>query len=140
MDDVLLNKLATIARCLKRIRDVYAEAGSNFTHDYTRQDSVILNLQRACEASIDIANYLNKKGQLGIPQSSRDSFELLSSAGIISVSVATSLKKMIGLRNIAVHEYRELNMDIVEVVINNHLVDFELFASEIKKNFSYSKD
>ncbi|WP_269800795.1 hypothetical protein [Colwellia sp. 12G3] len=50
MDDVLLNKLSTITRCLKRIREVYAEAGVNFVNDYTRQDSVILNLQRACEA------------------------------------------------------------------------------------------
>jgi uncharacterized protein YutE (UPF0331/DUF86 family) len=133
MDDVLLNKLSIIARCLKRIREVYAEAGNNFIHDYTRQDSVILNLQRACEASIDIANYLNKKKGLGIPQSSRDSFQLLSSSGLISSFVAINLKKMIGLRNIAVHDYKELNMDIVEAVINNHLVDFELFVSEIKK-------
>lgn len=133
MDDVLLNKLSTIARCLKRIREVYAEAGDNFSNDYTRQDSVILNLQRACEASIDIANYLSKKKQLGIPQSSRDSFQLLSASGIISPSVATNLKKMIGLRNIAVHDYKELNIDIVVAVVNNHLVDFELFSDEIKK-------
>lgn len=90
-------------------------------------------MQRACEASIDIANYLNKIKQLGIPQSSRDSFQLLTSAGLISPLVATNLKKMIGLRNIAVHDYKELNMDIVEAVINNHLVDFELYISEIKK-------
>jgi len=133
MDDVLLNKLSTIARCLKRIREVYSEAGDNFVNDYTRQDSVILNLQRGCEASIDIANYLSKKKQLGIPQSSRDSFQLLSSSGIISSAVATNLKKMIGLRNIAVHDYKELNIDIVEAVVNNHLVDFELFSDEIKK-------
>jgi len=133
MDDVLVNKLSTITRCLKRIREVYAEAGDNFTHDYTRQDSVILNLQRACEASIDIANYLNKKKQLGIPQSSRDSFQLLSFSGTISPSVATNLKKMIGLRNIAVHDYQELNIDIVVAVVNKHLVDFELFSDEIKK-------
>lgn len=133
MDDVLLNKLSTIARCLKRIREVYAEAGDDFVNDYTRQDSVILNLQRACEASIDIANYLNKTKQLGIPQSSRDSFQLLSSAGYITASVATNLKKMIGLRNIAVHDYKELNIDIVVAVVTKHLVDFELFSDEIKK-------
>lgn len=133
MDDVLLNKLSTISRCLKRIREVYADAGDNFVNDFTRQDSVILNLQRACEASIDIANYLNKKHQLGIPQSSRDSFQLLHSASYITAAVATNLKKMIGLRNIAVHDYKELNIDIVIAVVNNHLVDFELFSEEIKK-------
>ena len=95
MDDVLINKLSVITRCLKRIREVYADAGSNFSDDYTRQDSVILNLQRACEAAIDIANYLNKKNQLGIPQSSRDSFQLLNKSGFLSASTATNLKKMI---------------------------------------------
>lgn len=133
MDDVLVNKLSTISRCLKRIREVYAEAASNFSTDYTRQDSVILNLQRTCEAAIDIANYLNKKNQLGIPQSSRDSFDLLQKSGFLSLSVATNLKKMIGLRNIAVHDYQELNIDIVKTVINSHLVDFEHFSDEIKK-------
>jgi hypothetical protein len=53
MDDVLVNKLSIITRCLKRIREVYSEVGDNFINDYTRQDSVILNLQRACEASIN---------------------------------------------------------------------------------------
>jgi uncharacterized protein YutE (UPF0331/DUF86 family) len=133
MDDVLVNKLSIIARCLKRIREVFNEAGDNFMNDYTRQDSVILNLQRACEASIDIANYLIKKRQIGIPQSSPDSFQLLHSAGYISSSVAINLKKMIGLRNIAVHDYKELNLAIVVAVVNNHLVDFELFSKEIKK-------
>ncbi|WP_269800796.1 type VII toxin-antitoxin system HepT family RNase toxin [Colwellia sp. 12G3] len=59
---------------------------------------------------------MNKKNQLGLPQSSIDSFQLLCSAGFITVSVATNLKKMIGLRNIAVHDYKELNIDIVEAV------------------------
>jgi uncharacterized protein YutE (UPF0331/DUF86 family) len=133
MDDVVVNKLSIITRCLKRIREVYSEAGDNFINDDTRQDSVILNLQRACEASIAIANYLTKKHQIGIPQSSRDSFQLLHSAGYISSGVETNLKKMIGLRNIAVHDYKELNLAIVVAVVNNHLVDFELFSEEIKK-------
>ena len=77
MNDVIINKIATIERCLERINVVYAEVGDNLSTDFTRQDSIVLNLQRACEASIDLANYINKQKKLGIPQSSRDSFELL---------------------------------------------------------------
>jgi uncharacterized protein YutE (UPF0331/DUF86 family) len=58
MDDVVINKFATIERCLSRIKEVYQQAGDDFLSDYTRQDSIILNLQRACEASIDLANYI----------------------------------------------------------------------------------
>ena len=93
MNDSILNKLATIDRCLKRIRDVYTLAKDNFETDYTSQNSIILNLQRACEASIDTANILNKQLQTGIPQSSRDSFELLKKAGFISAPLALNLQK-----------------------------------------------
>lgn len=48
MDDVLINKLSTINHCITRINEEYNKAGINFITDYTRQDSVILNLQRAC--------------------------------------------------------------------------------------------
>jgi len=126
LNDIIVNKIATITRCIKRIQQVYGD-GSTFKQDFTQQDSVILNLQRCCEASIDIANHINRQQQLGIPQSSRDSFTLLAQNNIINQSLADNLKKMVGLRNIAVHDYQELNLDIVVHVIQNHLQDFEQF-------------
>jgi uncharacterized protein YutE (UPF0331/DUF86 family) len=42
------------------------------------------------------------------------------------------LKKMVGLRNIAVHDYQALNIDIIIAVVKHHLQDFELFCSEVK--------
>lgn len=134
MNDSILNKLATIDRCLKRIRDVYALAKEQFDTDYTSQDSIILNLQRACEASIDAANILNKQHQTGILQSSRDSFELLKKAGFISAPLALSLQKMIGLRNIDVHDYQTLNLEIVKHVVEHRLNDFEEFIVSVKES------
>jgi uncharacterized protein YutE (UPF0331/DUF86 family) len=133
MDDVVVNKLATIERCLKRIKQVYAEVEGTFQQDFTRQDSIILNLQRACEASIDLANYVNKTRKLGVPQSSRDSFNLLVKSELLPAELADNLMKMVGLRNIAVHDYQELNLDIVVHVIEHHLTDFVSFSDAIKK-------
>jgi uncharacterized protein YutE (UPF0331/DUF86 family) len=132
MNDVVINKIATIERCLQRINIVYAEVADNLSTDFTRQDSIVLNLQRACEASIDLANYVNKQKKLGIPQSSRDAFELLFKAELLPEEVAVNLKKMVGLRNIAVHDYQELNIDIVRFIIENHLSDFNYFIKAIK--------
>jgi len=132
MNDVIINKIASIERCLLRINVVYAEVGDNLSTDFTRQDSIILNLQRACEASIDLDNYINKQKKTGIPQSSRDAFELLVKAGFLSEEVAVNLKKMVGLRNIAVHDYQELNIDIVKFIVEHHLVDFQYFIKAIK--------
>jgi hypothetical protein len=53
MDDVILNKLATLKRCLDRINQEFTDE-QELKQNFTKQDSVILNIQRACEASIDI--------------------------------------------------------------------------------------
>lgn len=130
MSQVIINKLATIKRCLERIRLVYTSE-EDFRADFTKQDSIILNLQRACEACIDIANVFIRQQLLGIPQSARQSFELIANAGFIEKDTAEALMKMVGLRNIAVHDYQKLNMDILIAVINKHLIDFETFSAEI---------
>ncbi|GAB3486754.1 type VII toxin-antitoxin system HepT family RNase toxin [Marinomonas epiphytica] len=133
MNDAIINKFATIERCIKRIKEVYEQSKDHFDSDYTSQDSVILNLQRACEASIDVANIINKQHRTGIPQSGRDSFELLKKAGFISPLLAENLQKMVGLRNIAVHDYQTLNLEIVKHVIEHRLGEFEEFVTTIKK-------
>jgi len=131
VNDVLLNKISTIIRCIKRINEEFTGDDLEFLSNFTKQDSVVLNLQRACEASLDIANFLIKKNSLGIPQSARDSFDLLAKANIISEELALKLKKMIGLRNIAVHDYQKLNMDIVISVVRHHLSDFDEFCAQV---------
>ncbi|WP_409306260.1 type VII toxin-antitoxin system HepT family RNase toxin [Pectobacterium sp. B1J-3] len=132
MNDVLLNKSSTIHRCLRRIHEEF-NTEDEFRQNFTKQDSVLLNIQRACEAAIDIANYLIRAQQLGIPQSSRDSFALLSTYQIIPITLADNLQKMVGLRNIAVHDYQALNLDIVIHVIRHRLSDFEQFTKEIAR-------
>jgi len=129
-DDILLNKAAAIERCVKRIRDEYKK---DFITNYTIQDSVILNLQRACETSIDAALHLIQIRGLGLPQSSREAFVLLEEANIISKALGKKLQSMVGLRNIAIHEYTRLDMDIVITVIEKHLIDFLDFAKILVK-------
>jgi uncharacterized protein YutE (UPF0331/DUF86 family) len=70
---------------------------------------------------------------LGIPQNSRDAFEVLHSNDIISISMMNKLKAMVGFRNIAVHDYRAININIVKQIIEQHLDDFREFTYEINK-------
>ncbi|WP_198970754.1 hypothetical protein [Xylophilus sp. ASV27] len=53
-DEVLLNKAATIERCVARARQEYADDPAGFSLDFTRQDAAILNIQRACEAALEL--------------------------------------------------------------------------------------
>lgn len=129
--DVILNKIATIEKCLLRIKEEYYADSEYFSTDYTRQDSVILNLERASQASIDIATHIIKIKKLGLPNSSRELFSLLLERKIISQKVAKQMQAMVGFRNIAVHDYQSLNLDIVVSIIREHLDDFEQFMQEI---------
>lgn len=126
-NDVVLNKIAIIQRCLGRIAEEFGDE-REFRSNFTKQDSVILNLQRACEAAIDMANYKVREHKLGVPQSARDSFDMLHNNGLLDESLASSMKSMVGLRNIAVHNYQQLNMDILVNVLRNHLQDFNRYC------------
>lgn len=133
VDDVLLNKSAIIERCVHRAREEYQAAGANFATDYTRQDAAILNLQRACEAALDIANHLTRLHKLGIPQSARSAFQLLEQGGLIPGSLADAMKNMVGFRNIAVHDYQSLLLPITERIITQHLDEFLAFTAHLLK-------
>lgn len=123
-DDVLLNKAATIERCVARAQEEYLCDPDSFADNYTRQDAAILNIQRACEAALDMGHYLIRREKLGIPQSARDVFNLLTQGGWLDKELAESLKRMVGFRNIAVHEYQTLQLPITVNIITKHLDDF----------------
>lgn len=104
IDDMIINKIQVIERCLKRVNEVYENNPENLL-DYTKQDSIVLDIQRACEATIDIAMHICAKFKLGVPQNSREAFELLVENDVLSRELGNKMKAMVGFRNIIVHDY-----------------------------------
>ncbi len=129
VDDVVLSKAATIERCVERVREEYAGEQARLFDDITRQDAIVLNLQRACQAAIDLAMHLVKTRRLGVPQESRDAFQLLIGAGLLEKRLGERLKRMVSSHNVAVYDYQALNLDIVQNIITEHLDDFLAFAA-----------
>ena len=123
-DDVLINKAATIERCVARAREEYFSDPATFATNFTRQDAAILNIQRACEAALDMGQHLIRRDRLGVPQSARDVFALLAQAGRIEKPLAEGLQRMVGFRNIAVHDYQTLQLPITVAIIEKHLDEF----------------
>jgi len=132
-DDVLINKTESIKRCIRRIHEEYEGLESNL-RNYTKQDSIILNLQRACEASIDLAMHIVSEHNLGLPQSSREAFDLLQDHRFIPEEISQRMKAMVGFRNIAVHDYQVIRLDILKNIIEHHLDDFIQYTEELKKH------
>ncbi|MGD6843083.1 type VII toxin-antitoxin system HepT family RNase toxin [Bacillus infantis] len=129
-NDIVLNKISMIERCLQRVNEEYEGKPANL-QNFTKQDSIVLNLQRACEASIDLAMHIVAEEKLGLPQNSRDAFSLIEESGIINAPLSVKMKAMIGFRNIAVHDYQEINLVILQKILENHLDDFLEYTSAI---------
>jgi len=133
MDDVLLNKAAAIQRAVRRVREEHAGDDRNLLSNQTKQDAIILNLQRACETSIDAAMHLVRLHRLGVPQETREAFSMLETAGMLDPALADQLRKMVGFRNVAIHEYQKLDLDIVRRIVVESLDDFLAFTRILLK-------
>ena len=128
--DVILNKKESLERCIKQAREYFARPSDvDFREDYLRQDAIAINLQRATELAIDMANHVIKDRRLGLPKESRQSFEILEKSGIIPEELARTLQGMVGFRNILVHEYQKLDIEIMIDIIENRLRDLIDFSN-----------
>lgn len=124
---VILNKFETIEKCINRINEEYQNNLENLD-DYRKMDMIVLNLQKACEAVLDLAVYIVSTRKLGLPQTKREAFILLEENNIIDSKMSKNMQGMVGFRNIAVHDYKEIDEEVLKDVIENHLNDLLDFA------------
>lgn len=135
--DVVLAKVATIQKCLERIREVTSLDPASLD-DINRQDIFVLNLQRAIQASIDLASHIVASEGLGLPETVRDNFALLRDKNVIDPETAIKMEKMTGFRNIAIHNYQALNLDILKSILASNLKDLEDFYTAVLTSFRYA--
>lgn len=133
MNEVVVQKIASLQRCIARAREELQRAGDTFHADVTAQDAAVLNVIRACETSIDLANMLIRRRRLGVPSETRESFAILVREDLLDGDLGARLVKMVGFRNLAVHRYHELDIRIVEAVIRDRLDDLLAFAESVRR-------
>lgn len=131
-EDVVYNKIETIKKCIIRINEEYDNNPQNLKN-YTKQDAIILNIQRACQTSIDLAMHIISKLELGVPKVTREAFYILYDNNCITLEISETMQRMIGFRNLAVHNYTKIETEIIQKIIENHLDDFEAFYEQILK-------
>lgn len=130
--DVLLAKLGSIQRCLHRIRSVTGGDASR-VRELDTQEIVILNLQRAIQAALDLAAHVIAARGWGLPDTLKRHFTILGQEEVISPELARRLEAMAGFRNIAVHDYEALDPAVLERIVAERLGDIEEFAASVKR-------
>ena len=121
MSELLIVKQQSVERCVRRARSEWEKPSKlPLEDDYDKQDITVLNLQRACELVLDMANHTIRIKKLGWPRESAESFTLLKEAGIIDAEMTKQLVGMVGFRNVVVHQYRNIDYQVVGNVVKDH--------------------
>ncbi|MFZ5995455.1 MAG: type VII toxin-antitoxin system HepT family RNase toxin [Thermodesulfobacteriota bacterium] len=136
MNDIVINKIQSIQRCIERAREEYRKNPEGFDEDYSRQDAAVLNILRACEQALDLANHIIKAHKMGIPTFSAESFDLLRKKSVIDDDLTEKLKKMVHFRNVVIHQYQRMDIEIVKSVIKSDLDNLVSFTERIME-FGY---
>lgn len=129
--EVIEQKLESLRRCLRRIADKCPPDAETLKRDPDLQDIIALNLTRAVQLCVDIGAHLIAGMEVPPPDTMGLTFDVLAQVGVIHENLATQLKKAVGFRNIAVHNYKDIDWVIVHTIARHHLGDFTEFAKVI---------
>ena len=95
------------------------------------QDVLVLNITRAVQLCVDLAAHLLAAQSLPAPKSMGEAFAQLEEIGLIDSDLALALRKVVGFRNVAVHAYDTLDLQIVHAIATRGLRDLERFAAVV---------
>lgn len=131
--EVLQTKIEALIRCIHRIKDQNISSLEELEANLDKQEIIILNLQRAVQICVDIGNHILLDYKTPTPSAMSETFKYLAENKIISPENAEDLSHAVGFRNIAVHQYENLDCKIIYAIITSHLDDFKVFVEAISK-------
>jgi uncharacterized protein YutE (UPF0331/DUF86 family) len=128
---VIDQKLESLRRCLGRIQEKFPVKVDELQTNYDLQDIIALNLSRAVQLTVDIGSHIISSMNMPAPETMGQTFEILAQQNVLPAQVADQLKKSVGFRNVAVHNYEAINWQIVHSIVSEHMKDFTEFAKAV---------
>ena len=131
---IINQKLREIEQNLIFLKQVsYEITKENLKDDIIRYWGIERGLEILIQSVIDIANIIISSNNIEKPLTYRDTILELSKIKILPKSFAEELSKMAGFRNILVHDYAEVDEEIILEVLDKKLDDFIEYISYINK-------
>jgi uncharacterized protein YutE (UPF0331/DUF86 family) len=129
MDRVVLDqKLESLRKCVARVQSKRPATLEALVTDVDAQDVIVLNLSRAVQLCVDIAMHHLADTDAPVPQTMGQSFEQLALLNVIDPALALRMRKAVGFRNLAVHNYDTIEWAVVFAIATERLDDFKMFA------------
>lgn len=131
--EVIEQKIESLRRCVERIRQKCPATAGALAGDADAQDILTLNLTRAVQLCVDIGAHLIAARDNPAPNTMGQTFDALADLKVVSPEIAQRMKKAVGFRNIAIHNYETIDWQIVHAIATRNLNDFSEFAAAVVK-------
>ncbi len=133
---VVYKKISHVRHNLSRLRDKNGIRLETLKTDLDAQDIILHNLQLAIQGCVDIGAHILADQGWGVAGSVNETFYILQDMNVIPPELMEKMVAMVGFRNILVHEYEAVNLEIVHNIIGNRLTDIEEFLLAVVQHFN----
>lgn len=135
-ESLVLKKISHVRHNLSRVREKSSISLETLKTDIDAQDIILHNLQLAIQGCIDIGAHILADQGWGVAGSINETFYTLQDKGVLPLDLLEKMISIVGFRNILVHEYETISLEIVYSIMQNHLSDIDGFLIEIVKYFN----
>ena len=126
----VLSKIDDLEAYLSELKQIVPDSFADYQRIEKKRSCERL-LHLCIECAVDICKLFVSGLKLGLPHEENDLFNKMSKKNVLSPEMTSLLKEMRAFRNILIHEYAEVDNEIVYEMAKTRLGDFELFKKEI---------
>lgn len=126
--DLLLRRLADLDLYLAQVSEYRGISVEQYRADWKIQRIVERTLQMAIEVCVDVANHVIADRGLRVPATYVEAFDVLAEVNLLSGAERAAMGRMVGFRNVIVHEYARIEAEIVVRILREHLGDLARFG------------
>lgn len=130
---IVQKKLSAIAEQIAFLQTKKSMAvKKNLNDDIGLLNSVAYAIHTVIQAAVDIATHIESDENWELPSHASQSFKILERHGVISNETSEDMQQAVKLRNVIVHQYDDLHLDVIEDVVKTKLDCFLRFTKEIQ--------
>lgn len=127
--DLVLRKLADLDQYVTQVSEYRGIGVEAYRADWKVQRIVERTLQMAIEVCVDIATHVIADRRLRVPATYADAFDVLAEAGLLPSAEREAMGRMVGFRNVVVHEYARVDAEVIVRILREHLDDLARFGA-----------
>ena len=129
--EVIRKHIAALREALSNLRRHVGRSAQELRADADLRWIVERGLQLSVQNALDIATHLAAASGLDSPDYAT-AIDQLAELSVLSPEFASRLRPMAGFRNVLVHGYLQVDLNVLEQVLREKLQDLDEFASRIE--------